>query len=264
MTFLVVSLGGCSTATITEAPTLPEVPEYVKTPHPVGYENSDLKALFFSPLAPQGALGEFTDTCDDEFKRLSAATQSRDDKRRGAIELVTMDPERMHWCFYGKLTKLHDVLGSDATWSARQKKVIETYNFLGPIGLAFMDIYSDSRYTRWASQYYSKISEWIFFRKVATTEENTLWMVNHQKKDLEPWVPLKPQSSLTSVFTKYGITLSPVMTKPEAPVLTAEPQASDQNVNRIPASAPENPSPPASADSELVPGDVIPELPPVE
>lgn len=250
VTICALILGGCSTATLTEVPTLPNIPEYVKIPHPAGYELSDLRALFFSPLAPQGVQGEFADTCDDEFKKLTEVTKSRDDLKLGATELVTNDPERMHWCFYSKLNKLQMVLNSDATWSTRQKKVLETYKFIGPISVAFTDVYHDSRYARWASTYYSKISEWVFFKKVAPSEDATLFMVNHSNQNPEPWTQLKNKDASASVFKKYGISFTPTLSQ-------------EKTETRAPASAPE-PDPKENENgtsSDLVPENAIPELP---
>ena len=260
---------GCSTVTVEEGTHLPEVPEYVKVPHPVGYEMVDLKAMLLSPLAPKGVLGEFADTCDDEYRKLSVTTVSKEDLKRGAEELVTKDPERLHWCFYAKLSRLQDIVTSDATWSVRQRKVLETYNFLSPVANAYVNIYQDSRYLRWASIYYSKISEWVFFKAVSPGPENTLMMVNTQKTDLEPWVPAKNTGQAMasgSVFEKYGIELAPDTKKKTNPVAEVAPGAvSEQNPDlpkapeqRAPASVSKTSTPAEAPKTDSAPSQAQP------
>src|SRR5690606_23515181 len=139
---------------------IPEVPEYVKVPHPTAFDLTSLRAIFSSPLAPQNVTTAFTDKCDLEYRKLLEASNSKEERQKGAIELVSSDPERMHWCFYGKISKLQETLQTDTTWGQRQKEVLKTFMFLSPIANAFLAAYHDSRYLRWATQYYGKISEW--------------------------------------------------------------------------------------------------------
>ena len=213
LTFFVilVALGGCSSATVVETPNLPVVPEYVKVPHPAGFDLADLRAIFVSPLAPRAVLGEFADSCDEEFQKLLLITSSKEEIKKGALELVTEDPERMHWCFYSKISRLQDILQSDSTWSVRQKKVLESFQFLSPIANAFLDSFHDSRYLRWATQYYSRVSEWVFFKKLVPTAENTL-LLTDGTRELEPWIPVQKEGAKpVSVFAKYGITFAPTV-----------------------------------------------------
>jgi hypothetical protein len=209
---ILLTASACSSTTIvTETPVLPEVPEYVKVPHPVTFELSSLKALFNHPLAPQDVLGDFSVNCDTEFQKLSQQTKNKEERLKAAEELVSIDPERMHWCFYSKISSLQDTLQSEITWSDRQKKVFDTFEYLSPIANGFQSIYHDSRYLRWAGQYYAKISEWVFFRKVQPIEQGTSELVNGSNpNNLEPWIQTGKQKDLgNSVFKKYGVSLLP-------------------------------------------------------
>ena len=210
---LTVAAGCSSTTVVQEKPTIPEVPEYVKVPHPVNFELGSLHAIFFSPLAPQDVQGEFSKTCDSEFAKLVELSDSTEERQKAAVELVTNDPERMHWCFYGKVSKLQETLQGDTTWSERQKKVFDTFVFISPLANAFLEVYHDSRYLRWASQYYSKISEWVFFRKVTPGPDTTLALVQGAAgSGLEPWIPVDNKASKKdSIFSKYGISLAPTV-----------------------------------------------------
>ena len=150
------------------------------------------------------------------------------------MELVTQDPERMHWCFYSKIVRLQGILQSDSTWSLRQKKVIESFEFLSPIASAFLECFHDSRYLRWATQYYTKVSEWVFFKKLNPTPENTLLLTNETRTDLEPWVQVdKSEPRHDSVYTKYGISFMPSVAGAINPFETAT------EASRVPASAKE-------------------------
>lgn len=229
--FMMILTNGCSSTTVVqEKPVIPEVPEYVKVPHPASFELGSLRAIFYSPLAPQDILGEFSKTCDGEFQKLVEVSNSKEERQKAATELVSGDPERMHWCFYGKISKLEEVLQSDTTWSTRQKKVFETFTFLSPVSNAFLEVYHDSRYFRWATQYYSKISEWVFFRKVTPGPEATMAIMQGVgNSGLEPWVPVDTKTSKKeSVFSKYGISLAPTVASGNNPL--------DQAAKRVPAS----------------------------
>lgn len=211
---MTMSTTGCSSTTVVQdKPAIPEVPEYVKVPHPVNFELASLRAIFYSPLAPQDIQGDFSKTCDSEFQRLAQLSNSTEERTKAAVELVSGDPERMHWCFYGKISKLQETLQSDSTWSERQKKVFETFTYLAPTANAFLEVYHDSRYLRWATQYYTKISEWVFFRKVSAGPETTMAIIQGAgNSNLEPWIPVDTKiSKRDSVFTKYGISLAPTV-----------------------------------------------------
>jgi hypothetical protein len=221
---LVTSIGCSSTTVVEDRPAIPEVPEYVKVPHPVNFELASLRAIFYSPLAPQDVQGEFSKTCDQEFQKLAAASNSLEERQKAATELVSGDPERMHWCFYGKVSHLQETLQSDSTWSQRQKKVFETFVFISPLANSFLEVYHDSRYLRWATQYYSKISEWVFFRKVTPGPDTTYSIIQGAAtSNLEPWVPVDTKiSKKDSVFAKYGISLAPTVASGTNPFDHAE------------------------------------------
>jgi hypothetical protein len=258
MIFGLTALYGCSsTVVVKDSTPLPVVPEYVKVPHPAGFDQADLQAIFHSPLAPKAVLGEFADTCDDEFRKLGQATHSIDEKKKGAMELVTQDPERMHWCFYAKIVRLQETLQGNTTWNTRQKKVVTTFEFLSPVANAYLELYHDSRYLRWASMYYSKISEWVFFKKVVPTPDSTLTLVKNAHSDLEPWVPLKTESEKNqdSVFAKYGITLAPTIASSQDPMQN-ESQTPGDGDNRVPASVDQQQNPVVAT-----PDNVSPEIP---
>ena len=188
------------------------IPEYVKVPHPAGFDLADLRAIFVNPLAPPEVTGAFSENCDESFKKLVLATQLKAERDLGANELVTKNPEQMHWCFYSKISKLQEVLQSDSTWTERQKRVLETFDFLAPIANAFLSTYHDSRYLRWAAQYYSRISEWVFFKKLAPSPESTVLFVNNGRPELESWVNVQREESKSkSVFSKYGISFEPTV-----------------------------------------------------
>ncbi len=230
MALLITVTNGCSSTTVVqEKPTIPEVPEYVKVPHPVSFELASLRAIFYSPLAPKDVQGEFSKICDSEFQKIVEASTSLEERQKAAVELVSGDPERMHWCFYSKISKLQETLQGDTTWSERQKKVFEVFTFLSPTANAFLDVYHDSRYLRWATQYYTKISEWVFFRKVIAGPETTMAIIQGAgNSNLEPWMPVDTKiSKKDSVFTKYGISLSPTVASGTNPL--------DQTA-RVPAS----------------------------
>lgn len=234
ITVLVLTMiTGCSSTTIVqERPALPEVPEYVKVPHPASFELASLRSIFHSPLAPMDVEGEFATNCDSEFQKLTTLTNSIEERKKGATELVSGDPERMHWCFYSKISKLQETLQSDTTWGDRQKKVFETFGFITPVANAFLDLYHDSRYLRWATQYYSKISEWVFFRKVTPNSENSIAVIQGLNgSSMEPWISLESKAnSSDSVFSKYGISMTPTVASGLNPLEQPE---------RVPASAPE-------------------------
>jgi hypothetical protein len=215
--YTLVSFGligsGCSTLIFdrsAEAPVVEEqktiqVPAYTKIPHPEDSETSDISALFLSPLAPNDVLGKFAETCGKELDTLRRLSSAQDELKRGGAEVVALDPERTHWCFYSRLQRLHAFLKSDATWTKKERAVFWTYEYVWPVAQGFVQEFHDSRYLRWASSYYKRASEWIFFRKVEGTPENTLEQVNLHSTSLE--TPTRQPSSMQpSVLEKYGIT----------------------------------------------------------
>lgn len=258
----VAGLAGCSSTTVVQdKPVIPEVPEYVKVPHPISFELASLRAIFYSPMAPQDIQGEFSQTCDSEFQKLAELSNSLEERQKAAVELVSGDPERMHWCFYGKISKLQETLQGDTTWGERQKKVFQTFTYLSPIANAFLEVYHDSRYLRWATQYYSKISEWVFFRKVTPGPETTLSIIGSAgQSNLEPWVPIDTKiSKKDSVFSKYGISLAPTVASGVNPLdhaervpASVEPEKVETKPAQMEAAIPEELDVPAAAPAPVV------------
>jgi hypothetical protein len=125
--------------------------------HPASLDFANLKTYLQSDQAPKAALGEFADRCDEDFSE------------KNARELVKQEPERMHWCFYAKISRLHDNLRDDTRWGVRQKMVTDAFKFLSPIAAAFEDVKHDSNYAEWEKAYSKKTSEWVFFKKIKQT-----------------------------------------------------------------------------------------------
>jgi len=164
------ALGGCATQEIV-APTLPpEPPGYAKVPHPSGLDSGDLIAMFAEKGSP--ALDSIKG-CESDYFQLRTKTISVDELAQGSREFVKFDPEKYHWCFYGKLMELDQQLQADTYIDERQKHVVETYLFLTPIARAFMEEYHDSRYMRWAVTRYRRLSDPVFYRKLELTPKAT-------------------------------------------------------------------------------------------
>lgn len=207
---LAMLTSSCATTEPVRVPaSLPEVPQYTRVPHPNGFDLADLKAIFLHPAAPPKLRDTASLNCDADFRKLVAATPLKHERTAGALELVKVQPEEMHWCFYAQILKLQELLQSDSTWTQRQNQVLDTFDFLTPVAGAFFDHYHDSRYLRWASQYYSKVSEWVFFKKVHPTPENTLLLTQGERSSREPWVAPAAPGKEPSIFAKYGLSLTP-------------------------------------------------------
>jgi hypothetical protein len=192
---------------------VPILPQYTGIPHPAGYDLSDIRVIFEHPTAPKNFGNELALTCDEALAQLMQKTSVADEIQSGARELVSRDPEGMHWCFYSKVLKLNQTLQSQSSWKTREHEVLTTFKTLAPISNAFFSEFKDSRYLRWAATYYSKVSEWVFFRKVDPTPESTLLLTVGTRTSLEPAADLHsagraPASS--SIYDRYGISLQPV------------------------------------------------------
>lgn len=261
LTVAVVGLSRCSTTHIdSKGDGLPVVPDYVQVPHPAGFEQADLNAIFYSPKAPKDATTSFAEHCDDEFRKLLKETKSKDEIQHGADELVRYDAERTHWCFYAKIAKLQDYLHTDSYWSQRQKVVLDAFEYLNPIANAFLSQYHDTRYLTWAAQYYRRIAEWVFYRHVDPTPDSTLQYVLAQRNNKDPWIqqpsPLQAQAeNSSSVFSKYGITMAPTIAGGRAPV---DPPVEMSPTNIAPVRAPASAQKTNTTDS---PVPASPELP---
>ncbi|MGK5084517.1 hypothetical protein WDW37_14575 [Bdellovibrionota bacterium FG-1] len=227
----IAGAGGCSTTEVNpHAPPQALPPPYVQVPHPVGYDLADLRAIMTDRLAPRS---EDLKDCDKDFKKLKSLTQNNDELILGARELVKQDPVKYHWCFYGQLVQLEDDLKTESFFSERQKKVLDTYSFVTPVGRAFMAEFHDSRYQRWALRYYVRLSEWIFYRKLEVTPQATAELVEASN----PFGLLREPPGHMPVLEKYNIL------KAEGPVAPV-PTAPAQSVSAVTAS----PTPQASVE----------------
>lgn len=194
-------LNSCSTPTKIEAlPPIPaEPPGYVRVPHPEGLDQGDLMAIFTDKDAPSK---ESFEKCDADFQTLLSKTTSKDELTTGARELVRLSPEKMHWCFYGKILLMEDKLKAAQYIDEKQKTVLDAYSFLTPVSRAFFVEYRDSRYLRWAVNRYRRLSETVFYRKMEMTQqlnEELVAPANPLGADRPPVE--KPQG----VLEKYGL-----------------------------------------------------------
>lgn len=194
-------LGGCSAPRVTSPlPPLPEVPQYVAVPHPAGLTISDLRAIFMDENAHSL---ESLRGCEGDFQNLQSKTESKEELRQGARELVRIDPEKYHWCFYGKILQLEEELTGDLSIEERQKKALDIYFFLTPIAKAFIHEYQDSRYLRWAIVRYRQLSEVLFFRTVEPGPEVMAELVASSSTPMT-WVS-QGRREPAGVLEKYGI-----------------------------------------------------------
>jgi hypothetical protein len=201
----------CSTTQVQPLPEIPpEPPKFTYVPHPEGLDLGDIRAIFHDQSAPTP---EALKDCDADFNKLHSLTQSKVELEQGALEFVSRDPVKYHWCFYSKLLGMEDELKKAAYLDERQNLVIRDYQFLAPIARAFMAVYKDSRYLRWAIARYSRLSEFVFYRKVEMTPQTTADLMNAAN----PFDGLRPSSlQSASVLVKYGIV------DPAAPTAPAE------------------------------------------
>lgn len=215
---------GCTTAEVkpqVAPPALP--PAYVQVPHPVGPEISDVRAIFTDRTAmTPDALKD----CDADFRKLKSLTQSADELNQGARELVRQDPVKAHWCYYGLILKLEDDLKTESYLSERQKKVLDTYAYLTPMGRAFMQEFHDSRYLRWAVRHYRQLSEWVFYRKLEASPQATAELVEASN----PFGLLREPAADTPILEKYNLAKPAVASAPVAPI-GASPGAAAETVN---------------------------------
>lgn len=197
--FWIFLWSGCTTIEVVP-PLPPNPPVYTQVPHPVGFDLGDLAAIFTDPSAPP--FPDFAKTCDQDFRKLVALTVSKKELARGVEELVKKNPAGYHWCFYGKLLLLENELKEDTFVDIRQKKVLETFEFLAPVARAFVNRFYDSRYLRWTVNRYQKISSWIFYRNLALTPKGTLELVDASR----PFgVGREPVTDTDSILEKYHI-----------------------------------------------------------
>ena len=194
------SVFGCSTTEVDPLPALPKVPKYSTVPHPIGYHLVDLKAVFNHPDAV--AVDDLSG-CDEKIRILKTKTNSLDERKRGARELVAEDPVFFHWCFYSRLVKLHHDINKTDSIKTRQKLVIDAYETLVPLANAFRREFQDTRYYRWAVKDYRKMSEAVFYRSLALTPESSVLIVESMPSPHALW--RKTPDGNRSVLEKYGL-----------------------------------------------------------
>jgi hypothetical protein len=160
---------------------------------------SDIFALFADPHIPYQ--NEFIKNCDQDFRRLMGVTPSLQELQAGTRELVKNDPVKYHWCFYGKIMKLETDLKEESYVDERQKRVLDTFQFLSPVARAFVSEFRDSRYLRSAVYRYQKLSEWVFFRRLELSPAGTMELV----QPFNPFGLWKKSDAGFSILEKYHI-----------------------------------------------------------
>lgn len=249
-------ISGCSTTETTPAamPTL-TAPEYVKVPHPGGFDVSDVTSLFVDPTAPKA---EALQDCDASYKKLRTLTQSDDEIRQGTRELIKQDPVSYHWCFYGKIVELETAMKKLEYVDQKQKKVLDTYAFLVPVARGFMSEYRDSRYMRWAIRHYKHLSEWVFYRKL----EQNPGMTKELVQVTNPFGLWREPASEKSVLDKYHLGKSATPTPSSAPMIF--PPADQPETAAAPVAAPATPveAKPAEAAPVVPTAPLTPDAPP--
>ncbi|MEK7690149.1 MAG: hypothetical protein AAB425_03925 [Bdellovibrionota bacterium] len=236
----------CSTTGVEPLEALPyEMPPFAKIPHPLGYDVGDVIAILNDPTAPPTAALQ---GCTTGFVKLRAMTRSADEIRQGAREFVRYDPVKTHWCYYQQISDLEKYLRTEAFVDLRQKKVLETYAYLAPIGRAFMAEFGDTRYLRWAIRRYKRLNEWVFFRRVEMSPKTT----SELAEAVDPFQNVRPSGSRDyMVLQKYG--LIPNGEKPVSPgsVLEMPPQVSFDKLASAVASPVPSPSPEIQPERSL-------------
>lgn len=196
--YSLLQLEACTTTELV-TPLPPNPPTYVQVPHPQGAQISDLFAIFTEPGAP--VLATYPKTCDSAFKKLKSLTRSKKEFEDGVLELVKRNPVHHHWCFYAKLLELENSLKTETFVDVKQKRLLDTYEYLVPIAKVFESQFHDTRYLRIAVIRYRKASEWVFFRKLDLTPEGTADLV----QPTNPFGLWKDSVPQYSVLEKYNI-----------------------------------------------------------
>jgi hypothetical protein len=248
---------GCASAPLDPmAPAPIEVPAYVQVPHPIGEDIGDIEGIFRDPRAPGP---DEIAICDTKFRKLAAATRSREEILAGARELVRIEPVLQHWCFYGKMLELEGILRDPAGLiESRQRAVTDAYLYLTPVAKAFLTEYRDSRYWRIGLSRYRRLSELVFFRKVEPTPQTTSELVVASN----PFAWMRPGDfSTLSVLRKYGVIDDSAAGTGAAAAPSVPPTAGD---SAIPATSGESPSA-SSVEGTTYPAQEseIPEIPEV-
>ncbi|MFZ9596158.1 MAG: hypothetical protein ACO3A2_08785 [Bdellovibrionia bacterium] len=192
----------CSTVEIIPAP-MPNPPVFTSVPHPAGSDLGDVAAIFTDEMAPRDP--DFFNQCDAKYRKLTELTKSRDEIHEGLRELVKQDPVHYHWCFYGKILDLEKSLKNESFVELRQKRILDTFEFLAPLGKVFSSEYHDSRYLRAAVVRYQKLSEWAFYRRLELTPVGTSQLV----KSSNPFGLWRDTLDTISVLEKYRLLAQP-------------------------------------------------------
>jgi hypothetical protein len=227
---------GCSTSEVSPPRELPEIPAYAHVQHPQGRDLNDIHALFLTEGAPSRA--EFKD-CDSDFRKIESATDSIDEVQKGANELVSLYPIQAHWCFYAQILDLEDFLKENHFIEDRQSKVLEVYEFLSPMGIAFRTEFRDSRYQKWNIHHYQRLSARVFFRSVEPTPQTTLRFVEGAVEQPYPlWRAVEGPEKRKTVLERYGIVPTRGKEFPAPLVAPVPSEKSTADEDRAPASVP--------------------------
>jgi hypothetical protein len=231
-----INFGGCSTSQVAP-PAPPTPPAYTEVPHPSGMDLGDLQFIFTDPKAPKA---EILKDCDGDFNRLKTLTSSKEEQAEGVVELVKSDPVKYHWCFYGKILTVEEELRKDSYVDQKQKLVLENFAFLVPVARAFLLAFHDTRYLRWATLKYRRLSEWVFYRKLELSPEGTMELVEASN----PFGLWRDTSGKQPILEKYHL-------NPMPGEVGRVPQA-QASVSPAPSAQPSS-APVPTADGPLVP-----------
>ena len=176
-------------------------------------DQQDIAALFLDKEAPDKIA--FLGSCDSDSKKLSQVTASKDELRVGLEEFMQKNPEKYHWCFYGKILELEGIVKDLSFIDQRQKAILNAFEFLAPVARSFSTNYSDSRYLRVAVEKYKRLSQFYFFRRL----ELSLQGMEELAKPENPFHEGKVYPQRGSVLEKYNLV-------PESPVPRASPSPS--------------------------------------
>lgn len=235
--------GGCATTEVT-GPLPAKPPEYIGVPHPVGFDQSDLKALFFEASAPKP---ETLQGCDADYRKLKDLARNEDELKQGTLELIQQDPVRYHWCFFHQLLTLEEDLKSDKFVDEKQSETIHTFAFLTPIARGFVQGFNDSRYLRWAVQRYRHVSQWFFYRKLDLTPRASAELVDAAR----PFGLWRTPAEAKPVLDKYklGQVANAGTTPATAPMAEVHPATQPSDPAASPATAPAQGAPAAAPES---------------
>tara|TARA_Y100000590_G_scaffold424344_1_gene531103 strand:+ start:2364 stop:3095 length:732 start_codon:yes stop_codon:yes gene_type:complete len=184
---------------VTPIEPLPEVPEYLHAPHPVGFDFADLELIFHKASSPTP---EKLAGCNEKFESLKVVTQKNEDIYRVTREFIKNEPVEFHWCFYHKIFTLHETLKNTPTWRGRQKEVIEAFEFLVPVARGFRKEFHDPRYLRWASRYYIQLSKTVFYKNLVLSPQAVSDQYGEISTPYALWKKSEPQKEASQAEIK--------------------------------------------------------------